>query len=72
MKKFIMTGVALSFAAALNASTALADITIATVGPITQRLFIQLEITSYNVNSSMLIILKSISRNLYIKPVYIK
>src|SRR6185295_19391885 len=30
-----LSGVALSFAAALNASTALADITIATVGPIT-------------------------------------
>jgi len=35
MKKIILTSVALSFAAALNASTALADITIATVGPIT-------------------------------------
>ncbi len=35
MKKLILSGVALSFAAALNASTALADITIATVGPIT-------------------------------------
>jgi branched-chain amino acid transport system substrate-binding protein len=34
MKKLILTGVALSFAAALNATTALADITIATVGPI--------------------------------------
>ncbi len=35
MKKFILTGVALSFAAALSATTALADITIATAGPIT-------------------------------------
>jgi branched-chain amino acid transport system substrate-binding protein len=35
MKKIIMAGVALSFAAALNASTAMADVTIATVGPIT-------------------------------------
>ena len=35
MKKLILSGVALSFAAALNATTALADITIATVGPIT-------------------------------------
>ena len=35
MKKLILSGVALSFAAALNASTALADVTIATVGPIT-------------------------------------
>lgn len=35
MKKLILSGVALSFAAALNVSTALADITIATVGPIT-------------------------------------
>ena len=35
MKKLILTGVALSFAAALNATTALADITIATAGPIT-------------------------------------
>ena len=35
MKKLILSGVALSFAAALNAGTALADITIATVGPIT-------------------------------------
>jgi len=34
MKKLILTGVALSFAAALNATTALADITIATAGPI--------------------------------------
>ncbi|MGB9143286.1 MAG: branched-chain amino acid ABC transporter substrate-binding protein [Aestuariivirga sp.] len=38
MKKLILAGVALSFAAALNASTALADITIATVGPITGQL----------------------------------
>ncbi len=38
MKKIILTGIALSFAAALNATTALADITIATVGPITGQL----------------------------------
>ncbi len=35
MKKIILSGIALSFAAALNASTALADFTVATVGPIT-------------------------------------
>jgi branched-chain amino acid transport system substrate-binding protein len=35
MKKLILSGIALSFAAALSASSALADITIATVGPIT-------------------------------------
>lgn len=35
MKKFVLAGAALSFAMALNATTALADITIATVGPIT-------------------------------------
>jgi branched-chain amino acid transport system substrate-binding protein len=35
MKKFFVAGAALSFAVALNATTALADITIATVGPIT-------------------------------------
>jgi len=38
MKKFVMTGVALSFAAALSATSALADITVATVGPITGQL----------------------------------
>ncbi len=38
MKKFILSGIALSFAAALSATTALADITIATVGPITGQL----------------------------------
>ncbi len=38
MKKLILSGIALSFAAALSASTALADITIATVGPITGQL----------------------------------
>jgi len=35
MKTFLLSGIALGFAAALSASTALADITIATVGPIT-------------------------------------
>jgi branched-chain amino acid transport system substrate-binding protein len=35
MQKLIMAGVGVSFAMALSASTALADITIATVGPIT-------------------------------------
>jgi branched-chain amino acid transport system substrate-binding protein len=35
MKKLILSGIALSFAAALNASTAFADITVATAGPIT-------------------------------------
>lgn len=38
MKKIILSGIALSFAAALSASTALADITVATVGPITGQL----------------------------------
>jgi branched-chain amino acid transport system substrate-binding protein len=35
MNKFIMSGIAMSFAAALSASTALADIVVATAGPIT-------------------------------------
>ncbi len=35
MKKFMLAGVAISFAAALTASSALADITVATAGPIT-------------------------------------
>jgi branched-chain amino acid transport system substrate-binding protein len=35
MKKFILSGIAISFAAALSASSALADVTIATAGPIT-------------------------------------
>ena len=35
MKKYLLSGVALGFAAALSASTALADITIAVAGPIT-------------------------------------
>jgi len=35
MKKIILSGIAMSFAAALSATTALADITVATVGPIT-------------------------------------
>jgi branched-chain amino acid transport system substrate-binding protein len=38
MKKIILSGIALSFAAALNATTALADITVATAGPITGQL----------------------------------
>ena len=38
MKKIILSGIALSFAAVLSASTALADITVATVGPITGQL----------------------------------
>ncbi len=38
MKKLILSGIALSFAAALNATTALADITVATAGPITGQL----------------------------------
>lgn len=38
MKKFLMTGVAISFAAALSAGTALADLTVATVGPISGQL----------------------------------
>jgi len=35
MKKYLLSGIALSFAAALSASTALADIAIAVAGPIT-------------------------------------
>lgn len=35
MKKYILSGIAMSFAAALSATSALADITIATAGPIT-------------------------------------
>jgi branched-chain amino acid transport system substrate-binding protein len=35
MKKFLLSGIAMSFAAALSATSALADITVATVGPIT-------------------------------------
>ncbi len=38
MKKLVLSGIAISFAAALSASSALADITIATVGPITGQL----------------------------------
>jgi branched-chain amino acid transport system substrate-binding protein len=38
MKKYLLSGIALGFAAALSASTALADITIATAGPITGQL----------------------------------
>jgi branched-chain amino acid transport system substrate-binding protein len=38
MKKIILSGVALGFAAALSATTALADITVATAGPITGQL----------------------------------
>ena len=38
MKKYLLSGVALSFAAALTATAALADITVATVGPITGQL----------------------------------
>src|SRR3954454_10775265 len=38
MKKFLMTGIAISFAAALSAGSALADITVATVGPISGQL----------------------------------
>jgi branched-chain amino acid transport system substrate-binding protein len=38
MKKYILSGIAMSFAAALSATSALADITIATVGPITGQL----------------------------------
>lgn len=38
MKKILLSGVALSFAAALYATTALAEITVATVGPITGQL----------------------------------
>ena len=35
MKKYLLSGIALGFAAALSASTALADVTIAVAGPIT-------------------------------------
>jgi branched-chain amino acid transport system substrate-binding protein len=35
MKKFLLSGIAMGFAAALSTSSALADITVATVGPIT-------------------------------------
>ena len=35
MKKFLLAGAAFGLAAALNAGTALADITVAFVGPIT-------------------------------------
>jgi branched-chain amino acid transport system substrate-binding protein len=35
MKKYLLSGIALGFAATLSASTALADITIAVAGPIT-------------------------------------
>ncbi len=35
MKKYLLSGIALGFAAALSATTALADITIAVAGPIT-------------------------------------
>ncbi len=38
MKKFLLSGIAISFAAALSATTALADVMIATVGPITGQL----------------------------------
>jgi len=38
MKKFVLTGIAIGFAAALSAGTALADMTVATVGPITGQL----------------------------------
>lgn len=38
MKKLVLTGVSLAFAAALGCSTAMADITIATAGPITGQL----------------------------------
>jgi branched-chain amino acid transport system substrate-binding protein len=38
MKKLLLSGIAISFAAALTATSALADITIATVGPITGQL----------------------------------
>ncbi len=38
MKKFMMTGIALGFAAMLSATSALADITVATAGPITGQL----------------------------------
>ena len=35
MKKYLLSGIAIGFAAALSAGTALADITIAVAGPIT-------------------------------------
>jgi branched-chain amino acid transport system substrate-binding protein len=38
MKKFVMTGMAIGFAAALSATSALADITVATIGPISGQL----------------------------------
>ena len=38
MKKLVLSGIAFSFAAALSASSALADITVATAGPITGQL----------------------------------
>ena len=38
MKKYLLSGVALTFAAALGATAALADITVATVGPISGQL----------------------------------
>ena len=38
MKKFVMSGIALGFAAMLNAGSSLADITVATVGPISGQL----------------------------------
>jgi len=38
MKKYLLSGVALSFATALGATAALADITVATVGPVTGQL----------------------------------
>jgi branched-chain amino acid transport system substrate-binding protein len=38
MKKYLLSGIALGFAAALSASTALADIAVATVGPVTGQL----------------------------------
>ena len=38
MKKFILSGIALGFAAALSASTALADISIGIAGPFTGQL----------------------------------
>ena len=38
MKKFLLTGVAISFAAALSAGSALAELSVATVGPISGQL----------------------------------
>ncbi len=38
MKKFFLSGIAIGFAAALSATTALADLTVATVGPVTGQL----------------------------------